>query len=339
MPTKPEPHIFKGNINVCLQCFLKKEDPCHVVSSELESRLSGTAALDQTPIQFAANQKSHKHTCCVCQSVRECVGLCEPKTFSELCESCKMFGGMAAVDDEGLSIPVKKHIPLVDPYSKEPVLPKCSGHECPTCGKLYYYSIDCRRSHDPKVQQAQCRDCASQSAVLVARPNEIDYLAKSTNGDVLTGSERSERLTAGFSTYYGLTHETDGTLKTNWQELAHIHFTDIQKKIEMLRASELGGRKCHVETMTEATEKLSVEQKREFEKAALRLRKPKEEKPGKTEKLEKTSPQEDQKKLYEKLLTSIRGNMKRTRPDLSDADILARAERQVKRIQEDDASV
>ena len=324
-----KPHTYEGTLLVCLKCFEPKSSAKHTISHELESRHSLPAMRATGQMNHEAERlPSHVHICPVCETTQTCNQLDCSQAERTICALCAQFGPIEPEPE------VEQIIIKPAPADLKPVdQVTCPSHTCPKCDEVWKHDYDCKKD---RKHSALCVDCASQSAVLINRPNEIEQLAM-TSGSLIPGSEASNIMLDYDNVIYELIHLSGSDprpLKSDWQELIHKDRYQLKQIIERLKCKMQSNSRMMMKVQTEEVTKLSPEEREQYERDARRAK----QKPAtsKGEKSSSTPKVIDQKKAYNDMIKNLGAQISAKRPKLSSDEVVRLAEERYKKLQEEE---
>jgi hypothetical protein len=333
-------HQFEafGALKTCLKCFHLETDDIHTVSEsneETELRIQKEHAISNRDIALANAERAKKLAFVVPGSVLSHNSTePEPELPPEVPE---------ILPDEIVDVlkfdvfqPDNDHKdPGALPQENEIALPVvariCKGHECPDCHRDWFHDYECG-----KAGQGLCQACATQAAVVINRPVELEQLAQLASQN-LSGQDRAEIITTHTSVVYNMIRDNKGEIRPDWQEVVHVHIRDLEQIIEKCRIKVLNTRKMMTDELAKEMVKLTPEERAQYMRDAAKQNRAKEPKEPKEAK------PVDEKALYQKMMKDLMSGIKiratKAGKSFSDDEIQKIAEKQYKLQQDMEGSL
>lgn len=205
--------------------------------------------------------KPHVHKCLLCGREHYCEVQACPKPLEFVCD-CQFL-------DPAHENKAALHAAIEETLSKSSIV-LCVGHECPWCHKIWHHDYKCNR---PANIETVCKPCNDQSSVNYHRPEAILEIAKNGSGSPLTKEEIAAEFLNHEAQVHLMIHDENGILLENWNDILSSHLIQLRKLFTQIKIHESASSKVKVNTQAQEWTKLTPEEKKQFERDALKDKK------------------------------------------------------------------
>jgi hypothetical protein len=244
-----QPHIYAGNLVICLTCLKPKDHANHYIGVQPKDN----------PFQNKEVIKDHSFV-----GTGQICGLC--LRSSDTCIHVLQAQEPRILNSNGHKMQL------------------CDGHSCPKCKKITTHDYKCGHSRD-----VLCSDCAQDSSQSINRKRDLENLLKESESPLTGQEWATIQVEHKDFVLHKLIRTKDGVLKPDWQEIVENHIRFLDKEQEVRKAQKQAAKLALKEVQFEEFTKLSPEEKAQYERDAKKLKKTDVEKlDKKTEKIAST---------------------------------------------------